>query len=408
MVLQKTRSLRQRLYPISACLLAVAVATSACDKAPLLAPGGTVIYLTAGSSSVGASGSIDIIAVLVEQGTADSDDSTSTSASGTPVHNGTLVSFTTNIGRIEPAEAQTQNGRVVVKFIGDGRSGAATILAYSGGARSEISLNVGGAAAETISLTATPLSSSGGTSTIRATVQDTSGNPLAGVAVQFSASTGSLSATAALTNDAGIATVTLTSTSESAVTATVGSKTASFTVSPATRSGLTITPPTTITASSPAVFTIGVTSGSNVKNVRVNWGDGSSDNLGAISSSTSQQHVYGSGGTYTVTATATMADNSVEPTVSSTVSVAEFGVTISSTNNTPSAGASVTFTGATTPNTTQVDVYRWNFGDGTPTEDTAGPSVSHVFTVPGTYTVRLTVVPVKGGSRSNTTIVTVS
>ena len=407
MVLQKTRSLRQRLYPISACLVAVAVATSACDKAPLLAPGGTVIYLTAGSSSVGAAGSVDIIAVLVEQGTAASDDSTSTSASGTPVHNGTLVSFTTNIGRIEPAEAQTENGRAVVKFIGDGRSGAATILAYSGGARSEISLNVGGAAAETIALSATPLSSSGGASTIRATVQDTSGNPLAGVAVQFTATTGTLSATSAVTNDAGVATVTLTSTTESAVTATVGSKTASFTVTPATRSGLTITPPTTITASSPAVFTIGVTSGSNVKNVRVNWGDGSAINLGAISSSTSVQHTYGDGGNYTVTGTATMSDNSTEPTVSTSVSVGEFSVSISSTNNTPSAGSSVTFTGATVPNTTQVDEYRWDFGDGT-SATTTGTTVSKVYTVPGTYTVTLTVVPVTGGSRSNNTVVVVS
>lgn len=402
--------MRQRLYPISACLLAVAVATSACDKAPLLAPGGTVIYLTAASSSVSANGTVDIIAVLVEQGTTDSSDSTSTSASGTPVHNGTLVSFTTNIGRIEPAEAQTQNGRVVVKFIGDGRSGAATILAYSGSARSEIVLRVGGAAAERIVLSATPLSSSGGTSTVTAKVEDTSGNPLGGVAVQFSATAGSLSATSAVTNDAGVATVTLTTTSESAVTATVGSKTASVTVTPATRSGLTITPPTTITASSPAVFTIGVTSGSNIKNVRVNWGDGSSTNLGAISSSTPVQHTYGRGGSYTVTATATMADNSVEPTVSTSVSVGEFDVTISTPSSAVSRNSVVTFTAGTIPNTTQVREYRWTaVGAGiTQTKTTDGNIVQFQFTVDGTYTVTVTVVPVTGGSRSNETTVVVS
>ena len=102
-----------------------------------------------------------------------------------------------------------------------------------------------------------------------------------------------------------------------------------------------------------------------------------------------------------------MADDSVEPAVSTTVSVAEFGVTVTTTNNTPSAGASVAFTGSTVPNTTQVDVYRWDFGDGT-TAQTTGPSVSHVFTVPGTYTVTLTVDPVKGGSRFNSIIIVVS
>lgn len=406
MVLQTTRSLRLRLYSISGCLLAVAMGTASCDQAPLLAPGGTVIYLTAASSSVAASGTVDIIAVLVEQGTAASGDSTSTSATGTPVHNGTLVSFTTTIGRIEPAEAQTENGRVVVKFIGDGRSGAATILAYSGSARSEISLKVGAAAAERILLSATPLSSSGGKSTISAKVEDTSGNPLAEVAVQFSASAGSLSDTSAVTNEAGVATVTLTSTTGSTVTATVGSKTASLTVTPAARSGLTITPPATLTASSPATFTIGVTSGSNLKNVRVNWGDGSSTNLGAISSSTSVQHTYGRGGTYAVTATATMADNSVEPSVSTSVSVGEFSVSISASDAQPAVGQSTTFTATVSPNTTQVREYNWTFGDGE-TATTSGASVSKTYTTTGSKTVTVTVRPVTGGSRTAQMVVVV-
>jgi len=139
----------------------------------------------------------------------------------------------------------------------------------------------------------------------------------------------------------------------------------------------------------------------------VNWGDGTSTNLGAISSSASVQHTYGSGGTYTVTGTATMADNSTEPAVSTSVSVGEFSVSISSTNSTPSRGSSVTFTGATVPNTTQVNEYRWDFGDGT-SATTTGTSVSKVYTTAGTYTVRLTVVPVTGGTRSNSTVVVVS
>ena len=396
------RAFRERLHPIFACGLVVSVAASACDKAPLLAPGGTVIFLTATASSVPAGGTIDIIATLIEQGTAGSGTgSTTTPAAGTPVHNGTLVSFTSTIGRIEPAEAQTQNGKVTVKFIGDGRSGAATILAHSGGARTEITLNVGGAAAERILLTATPLGSSGGSSTVSAKVEDASGNPLSNVTVEFSASRGSLSAASATTNSAGVATVTLTSSLESAVTATVGSKTASVTVTPAARSGLTITPPPTITASSTATFGVSVTSGASVSNVRVNWGDGTATDLGAISSSASPQHTYGSGGNYTVSATATMLDGSTEPPVSTSISVAEFQVGITSTNAQPNIGQSTTFTASTTPNTTNVREYQWDFGDGE-TRTTNGPTVSKVYQGPtGPKTVRVTVVPVTGNSRSN-------
>src|SRR5690606_38361725 len=173
------------------------------------------------------------------------------------------------------------------------------------------------------------------------------------------------------------------------------------------RSGLTITPPNTPFASTPASFTVGVTSGATVKSVRVNWGDGTSTDLGAISGSGPVQKTYGSGGAYTVTATATMADNSVEPAVSTAVSVGEFTVNLSTTNISPSVNASVPFSAATTPNTTQVREYRWNFGDGTEAV-TAGPSINKVYNAAGTYTVTVTVVPVVGGARSNSLVVVVA
>src|SRR5688572_13823606 len=106
MVLQVRRAVPRRLHSFCALLLTASVAASACDKAPLLAPSGTVIFLNATSSSVSATGSVEIIAVLLEQGTASSGTGTGTTAtpaSGTPVHNGTLVNFTTTIGRVEPA-----------------------------------------------------------------------------------------------------------------------------------------------------------------------------------------------------------------------------------------------------------------------------------------------------------------
>jgi hypothetical protein len=383
------------------------VAVSACDKAPLLAPGGTAIFLNASASSVSSTGTLDISAVLLEQGSTSTGGTgtgtgTTTSTGGTPVHNGTLVTFTTNIGRIEPAEAETQNGTAKVRFVGDGRSGVATIVAFSGGARSEMTLNVGASAAERIQVSATSVGSTGGTSTVTARVEDTAGNPLPGVSVQFSTTRGTLSAASATTNSAGVATVTLFTTSEAVVTATAGSKTGTATISPAARSGISVTAPPTITASSNAQFTVSVTSGSPVRDVVVNWGDGTFTPLGAVSTTASPNHTYASGGNYTVTATATMSDGSAEA-ASTSVSVGEFSVGLSCSAS-PSA-TNPTCTASVTPNTTSVSHYQWivtaSDGSHTVTRDTDGNVTSFALQSGKTYTVKVTVVPVTGNPRSN-------
>ena len=410
MVLQFHRAVPRRFRSLCVLALAAAVGLSACDKAPLLAPNGTVIFLTAGSSSVSATGSVEIIAVLLEQGTTATPGTgtgTSTPSSGTPVHNGTLVSFTSTIGRIEPAEARTENGRVTVRFIGDGRSGAASVLAYSGGARTELSINVGAAAAERVQLTATALGSSGGSSTISARVEDTSGNPLSGVPVQFSTTRGTLSATTANTNAAGVAAVTLATTVEATVTATAGSKSGTVTVTPATRSGLTISAPTTVVASAPAQFTFALSNVAGVRTVAVNWGDGTTQEIGAQSSST-HQHTFPDSGAYTVSATAIMTDGSSEPAITSSVSAGAFQVGISTSSSSPSRNNAVTFTASVTPNTVNVLRYDWNFGDGS-TRSTDGPVATHVYEDgdQGNRLVTVTVVPVVGRSRSNSTSIVV-
>ena len=409
MVLQVRRAVLRRLRSLCVLIVASAVGMSACDKAPLLAPGGTVIFLNATSSSVPATGSVDIIAVLLEQGSTSTGGtgSATTPSSGTPVHNGTLVSFTSTIGRVEPAEARTENGQVRVKFVGDGRSGTATILAYSGGARTEMTLNVGAAAAERVQVSATPVGSSGGTSTVQARVEDASGNPLSGVSVQFSTTRGTLSSTSATTDASGVATVTLTTTAEATVTATAGSKSGTATVTPATRSGLTISAPTTVVASAPAQFTFGLTNVAGVRNVHVNWGDGTTSNLGSQASS-QQQHTFPDSGNYTVTATAEMTDGTFEPSTTATVTAGAFQVGISASNSNPSINNTVTFTATVTPNTVIVERYEWNFGDGG-TRVTEGPVATYVYENgdQGNRLVSVTVVPSIGRSRSNSTNVVV-
>ena len=123
--------------------LVLSVAAAGCDKLPLLAPTASTITLFAGSNTLQANGSMSITATVLE-------------SSGTPVQNGTLVSFTTTVGQITPSEARTQNGQVNVTLSGNGQSGEAQIQANSGGAKltAPLTIKVGGAAASRIQLTA--------------------------------------------------------------------------------------------------------------------------------------------------------------------------------------------------------------------------------------------------------------
>src|SRR3954453_22558090 len=140
---------RRSFLPV--CRLAVIAClavSSACDKVPLLAPTGSVISLFPAANSVPVNGSIEIVVTVIENGVAATPTTTPTTGgtgttggtttptetttttttttragAGTPVQNGTLVSFTTTLGTIEPREARTQNGEVRVRFNALSQSG---------------------------------------------------------------------------------------------------------------------------------------------------------------------------------------------------------------------------------------------------------------------------------------------
>src|SRR5260221_14361155 len=102
--------------------LAVLFLTAACQKVPLLAPTGSTIILTASATALPTNATADLTAQVLE-------------ASANPPHSGTLITFTTTLGAIEPSEARTDiNGRVIVKFSSGLANGTATIVASSGGA----------------------------------------------------------------------------------------------------------------------------------------------------------------------------------------------------------------------------------------------------------------------------------
>jgi adhesin/invasin len=374
-----TRSLRLAFSAVFAATLAFAIA--ACDKMPLVAPTGTVITLFANNTVLPVDGSIDITAIAIAGGAQPSTGGgtggtggtttggSATPGQGTPVHNGTRISFTTTLGRVEPQEAETHNGQVTVKLFANGASGVATVRAFSGGAASnELTINVGAAAAKTVVVSASPqtLNSSGGSSTISARVLNASGSALSGVPVTFTADNGTLSSSTALTDSGGVASVTLTTSRETKVTATVsGDVKADVTVKVNPRIGLTITPPTTTpTAGLASTFQIAVASTSNVQSLHVDWDDGTSTDLGAVSGTVSVSHTYTNEGNYTVAATATDASGD-RATVSTGVQVLPQqppSVTVTSSNNSPHIGEIVTLTASVSGASSTVQSYQWDLG----------------------------------------------
>ena len=374
---------RLRYSGLLALALFGLIGSLACDKVPLLAPRQSTISLSSASTVVQANGVTEIRATVLEE-------------SGTPVHNGTTVTFTTTLGTLSPQEARTENGVATVQFLANGQSGRASVKAISGGAASDaLELSVGAAATSRVSLTASPTSvpSTGGTSTISAVVVDASGNAVTGVPVTFTTTAGSFSSSIATTDSSGTARTTLTTNREANVTASAGGTTSSgITVSTTARAvvSIAVTSGSTPTAGGITTFSITVNPGTNgapIQNVVVDYGDGTSDELGSVSGTVSVQHIYGDAGTYTPRVTAT--DTSGQTATASTVIVVQpmlVSITASQSTTDPQT---FNFTANVSPAGSSVASYAWTFGDGS-SQTTSSNTTSHTYTSSGNKTVRVT------------------
>lgn len=382
-----------------------AMALGGCDQLPLLAPTQSTITLVANRTTLPINGSTEIIATVTEQ-------------SGTPAHNGTLVTFTTTLGRIEPREAHTQNGQVTVTLHAGGQSGTAKVGAFSGPARAtELEIRIGGAAAERIVLSVNPGSvpARGGTVEILAVVGDTAGNGLPGVPVRFTASAGTLSLSTVVTNDAGEARTQLTTDRETTVTATAGNQQQTLTVRVGAAPNITVSSSGTPTTNQPTTFTVNVTAGASpIRTVTINFGDGAAETLGTFTGSTSVSHIYRSAGTFTVTGTVT--DAAGERTEASTVVAVSRStpptVTISVSAN-PTVGQTTAFTVTATAGSTATPIREVtiDFGDGT-SESLGAASgsitVSHVYKTDGAFRVTATARDSTGTATPTTTVINVA
>lgn len=415
--------------PVTVRLYLVALATIglvvACDRVALTAPTGSTVTLTIDRNVLPLNGQTTLRAVVIE-------------SAGTPVHNGTVVNFSATLGNIAPMQVETQNGIATTTFNAGSISGTSNIRAYSGGAVSSnssaggLEVKIGAAAAGSVAVSATPpsVSQSGGTVTIAALVMDGNNNPLPGASVLFSATNGTLSAATAISDDNGVAKVTLTTQSTSTVTATVGGSSARVDVIVSTAPTITIgdVSPTSPVAGQPVAFTVTVTSGGSGNNtprqvqlLDVAFGDGARETRSNVTGSVGFTHSYQRPGGYTITATATDVSNNTgiaskaivigfppQPTVTLTAS----SNTVSLSSNTSPGLVTFTLNASTASGNPPIRSVRLTAQDGSVIYTNSGPvtnvAVPYKFTAPGTFTFTLTATDANGETATTSTVVFVT
>ena len=425
-----------RASALAVVLVSAAGLSIACQKVPLLAPTGSTITLTSTATALPINGSTDIIAQVIR-------------ASGSPPHEGTHITFTTTLGTIQPSEIDTDvNGRAVVKYVASGGSGTATITALSGGvsvaAANVVHIAVGAAAVGGIAVSASPsgLPSSGGTATITAAVNDTSGNPLGGVPVTFAIDTGTtgtaggngaLGATVVTTDATGKASTQLTTSRTTTVAASAGVassgtgtgtggtttgattvQTARVTITVNTTTSITVTPPAApVTVGQPVVVTLAAgasTTASPIIRTTVDWGDGVVSSFNGLPASVS--HVYNTPNSYLIVVTGVDAfGEATTGTGAVTVNPrVPLTVTFSATQPPqPKAGQPAIFTITVTSGTgpASVSSVTWDFGDQTAQVQTNGLQSQHVYQSTGNFVVTAIVRDVLGNTGSGLSLVTV-
>lgn len=371
-----------------ACLM-VAIGAAACDKIALTAPSNSTITLFSNLTTINLGGSAQITATVIEGG-------------GTPVHDGTEVTFTTTIGTVDPVLVQTDDGKATVTLRPGSQSGTAIVRAFSGGTQSgPLEIIVGAAAASRVVLTANPSTVSatrGGTVTLSAFVIDEGNNPIPNVPVTFTTTAGTLAISRVTTDANGEARTVLTTTRETRVRASVGavdSNELTITANNAPQIQITTSPGNTVAENVPVTFAYTITTDTNtaLRSVFIDYGDGQSQLL-ATSRTGSISHTYRRTGTFVVEIEAIDVNGEVG-TGSTAVVVTPAPPmlpTISVQPNPARVNANTTVTVSLT-NQTLVPLIAgvtYDFGDGTQQEN-GSTSINHVYTRQGDFPLTVTV-----------------
>lgn len=389
----------QRVVPFGVLTV---VLCAGCHSVPLVAPSESSVTLVVSDPIVPTGGSTTVTARVVE-------------AAGTPVHDGTVVTFGATLGAVHPAEAPTHRGQATATFTAGGESGVADVRAYSGAAASEpATVTIGAAAVSGIHVSAQPgaLPLAGGVAAVTAVVLDANQQPLPGVSVSFSTTAGKLQAAAATTDGGGNARTVLTTTATAEVTATAGDhEPAVATVTVAEAPVITLgASPSAPVAGQAVSFEVAVAPGTEtIRRVAIAFGDGKVADLGAVTQAT-VAHAYGAAGTYTVTVTAT--DTAGGATTTATVVVVTeppgIPVTIAADAQEVEVGQPVTFTVEVSPpeGAPAVRNVTVEFGDGS--DDSLGAltgtgTAAHIYRRAGSYVASAMVRDAAGRRRTAST-----
>jgi hypothetical protein len=142
-------------------------------QAILTAPADATMTLVVNPTFVPANGGVAVVSALLVE------------SIGTPVADGTVVQFFTNLGTIQE-QGKTNDGVARVNFVSDSRSGTATITAVSGAATQTADIQVGSILPDHVVVTASPSRiTDSRSSQITAIVLDANGNPVPNVPVFF-------------------------------------------------------------------------------------------------------------------------------------------------------------------------------------------------------------------------------
>jgi hypothetical protein len=203
----------------------------------------------------------------------------------------------------------------------------------------------------------------------------------------------------ATTDSNGEARVTLTTNRTATVTVSAGSKTATATINAAGANSIAISvSPSTAPVNTPVTVTVTPTIGTNnlPPHVVVNWGDGSTSDLGIVAGATTATHTYTKTGFYTITATSTSEGGETASSSTSVTISAQQGLNISVTANptNPAVNDQVVITATVSGDPTAVvQTYHWSVTSNTASENTSFDTTSNqtILTFGTTGTKRVTV-----------------
>lgn len=375
----------------TAALICLCFACFSCKFVPFYAPDGSKLIITTNRQSMDLNGDKALITIIGFSGTGES------------LRDHTRVLLWANLGELPPY-VDLMEGRAEAEFISGDESGEANIEARSGNiSAGPVIIQVGPGKLDKLIIQANPgrLKPGGGTSEIKVFAYDEDDNPLQGIAVHLSTTSGSfhIQTSPQMTNSQGYIRNVLETSKSAKVTATAGSiqeevnievetgsaPTAQFTYSPANPS-----------KADKIYFNGSLSKDTDGFIVSYFWDYGDGDHG---SGKTPEPKNYSWSGNYDMEfkVVLTVTDNdgqtgstsqSVKVKYSNTLPVADFSYSPSS----PHVNAEVTFNGSASyvrVSGRTIDEYIWDFGDDTPL--VSNLEQKHTYTKAGTYAVKLKV-----------------